>query len=149
MLWIKQLQIGAAIALLAFTAWGTWKLTSDHYTGIMAKAEAEWQAGVAKAAQDFIDRIVKAEGERNANQTIIDSLSDHIAGMQPAVIRIPSPRRNGQSPCTDQNGESWMALGRINEYTCISRGDRGRITNTYKRCATLNIDAIKMNDSLK
>jgi hypothetical protein len=122
-----------------------WKLTSDHYESVLAKERGEADARMAVTLANYRDRVFKAREERNANQTIVDSLSTFIAGLQPTVIRIPAPHHSGKQNCTDSNGETWVALGRINGYTAISPGDRSRITRTYQRCAVLNLDAIEKN----
>jgi hypothetical protein len=145
--WLKQIQIGIAVALLVGTAWGVHKLDKDHYEGIMAKQQVEWQQAAAKESRDFIDRMIKAEGERNENAAIVDHLGDYIAGLQPTVIRIPAPRSCEKQTSKSADDASWLAVRRLEGYTCQSKDDTNAIDKLLKRCGILNIDTIKLNNS--
>lgn len=124
----------AAIAILCAALWfGYHKIEQKGYD----RCYAEMQAANLELAVAYAGRIVKAEGERDANQKIIDRLAS-----QRVQVHFPvCPNANGEN----SNGTAGIFSKRVDE-SFDRLQTRGRVL--FERCEALNADAIKLNASL-
>lgn len=134
------LKIGLYLATIAFLCAGIWygytKIEQKGYDRCLAETQAE----NLKVVIAYADRLVKAEGERDANQTIIDRLTAESHKLQ---IHIPvCPSTPGVA---NPDGTAGMASTRIDQYMAEAKS---AIDAIGERCAKLNADAIKMNAQL-
>jgi predicted negative regulator of RcsB-dependent stress response len=102
------------------------------------KCEKEMQAKNLELALAYADRIVKAEGERDANQTTIDRLNADVSKLR---IHIPVCPNSAK----DQNGTAGIFSERVDKAFAELQG---RGTELFKRCDEMNLDAIKVNASM-
>jgi len=100
------------------------------------RCQKEMQQASLDLAVAYANRIVKAEGERDANQAIIDLAA---AKSRSVPTHIPT--------CTDssaenQDGKAGILSRRVDE-SFARLQERG--TRLFERCEALNSDAIKVN----
>lgn len=100
------------------------------------RAKQEMQAANLSLALAYADRIVKAEGERDANQIVIDRLTAESRRVQ---VHIPvCPTAGGEN----SNGTAGIFSKRVDE-SFARLQERGTVL--FERCEALNADAIKVN----
>ena len=124
------------LIVLCVTLWAGYKYAD--YQGYQ-RCLKETQAANLDLAIAYANRIVKAEGERDANQAIIDDL---VAKSRRVQIHIPICQTAGGE---NSNGTAGILSQRVDK----SFADlQERATVLFERCEALNADAIKMNSSL-
>ena len=131
------LKIGLYLAAIAFLCAGIWygytKIEQKGYDRCLAETQAE----NLKVVIAYADRLVKAEGERDANQTIIDRLTAESHKLQ---IHIPvCPSTPGVA---NPDGTAGLLSKRVDE-SFARLQERGTVL--FERCEALNADAIKVN----
>jgi hypothetical protein len=130
-IWVKL----AGVAVILAALW----LGYEHVKQIgYNQAKAEMQEENLKLALAYADRIVKAEGERDANQTIIDRLAS-----QRVQVHFPVCPATGTA---NQDGTAGVLFERMDESFAKFQDGVGAL---LKRCDELNLDAIKVNAVLK
>ncbi len=100
------------------------------------RCQKEMQADELNLAIEYANRIVRAEGERDANQVIIDRLTAESRRVQ---IHIPACQTTGGE---NSNGTAGILSERVDE---SFRNLQTRTTVLFQRCEALNADAIKLN----
>ncbi len=120
-----------AIAILCLAMWyGYAKIKQKGYD----KCQNETQAANLDLVTAYANRLTKAEGERDANQVIINRLAS-----QRVQVHIPvCPTTNAQNP----DGTAGILSKRVDE--SFARLQE-RTTVLFERCEALNADAIKLN----
>ena len=121
------------LIVLCVTLWAGYKYAD--YQGYQ-RCLKETQAANLDLAIAYANRIVKAEGERDANQTIIDDL---VAKSRRVQIHIPICQTAGGE---NSNGTAGILSQRVD--TAFGKFQDGA-TELLKRCDELNADAIKVN----
>jgi hypothetical protein len=121
----------AAIAILCVALWfGYHKIEQSGYDRCLA----ETQAANLETVIAYANRLTKAEGERDANQTIIDRLAT-----QRVQVHFPvCPNTSAQN----SNGTAGILSKRV-EQSFADLQTRGRVL--FQRCDALNADAIEVN----
>ena len=128
-IWLRLAAVAAVIAAL----WGGYYLIEKHGYD---RCLVETQAANLKLAIAYADRIVKAEGERDANQKTIDRL---VIESRSLHIHFPvCPTAGDQNP----DGTAGLLSKRVDE---SFRNLQERGTVLFERCEALNADAIKVN----
>lgn len=124
-----------AIAILCAAMWyGYTKIEQKGYD----RCYAELQAKNLETVIAYANRLTKAEGERDANQVIIDRLAS-----QRVQVHFPvCPNTTTQ----DSNGTAGILSQRV-EQSFEDLQTRGRVL--FQRCEALNADAIKVNETLQ
>jgi hypothetical protein len=135
------LKIGLYLAAIAFLCAGIWygytKIEQKGYDRCLAETQAE----NLKVVIAYADRLVKAEGERDANQTIIDRLTAESHKLQ---IHIPvCPSTPGVA---NPDGTAGLLSKRVDE-SFARLQERGTVL--FERCEALNADAIKVNATVR
>jgi hypothetical protein len=117
--------------LLSLGLWyGIYRIEQHGYD----RCQKETQAANLEIVTAYANRLTKAEGERDANQTIIDRLAS-----QRVQVHFPvCPNTNAQN----SNGTTGILSKRV-EQSFADLQTRGRVL--FERCDTLNADAIKVN----
>jgi len=130
-IWIKLAGVAVVLAALWF---GYEHIKQIGYD----QAKAEMQAENLKLALAYADRIVKAEGERDANQTIIDRLASQRVQVHFPVCTTPgTPNQDGTAGIlSDRMEQSFVTF-------------QNRVGELLKRCDELNLDAIRVNAVVK
>jgi hypothetical protein len=126
------LYLGATV-ILCFALWyGYHKIEQSGYDRCLT----ETQAANLKLAIAYADRIVKAEGERDANQTTIDRL---VIESRSLHVHFPvCPTTSTENP----DGTAGLLSKRVDE-SFARLQERGTVL--FERCEALNADAIKVN----
>ena len=134
------LKIGLYLAAIAFLCFGIWY----GYTKIEQKGYdrclLETQAANLKVVIAYADRLVKAEGERDANQTIIDRLTIESHKLQIHIPVCPTPG------VANPDGTAGLLSKRVDE-SFARLQERGTVL--FERCEALNADAIKVNATVR
>lgn len=121
------------VIILCIVLWGGYKYADYHG---YQRCLTETQAANLKLAIAYANRIVKAEGERDANQTIIDRLTAESRRVQ---VHIPVCSNAGGE---NSDGTAGVLSKRVDE---SFRNLQERGTVLFERCEALNADAIKVN----
>lgn len=122
------------VIILCIVLWGGYKYADYHG---YQRCLTETQAANLKLAIAYANRIVKAEGERDANQTTIDRLTAESRRVQ---VHIPvCPTAGGEN----SDGTAGVLSKRVDE---SFRNLQERGTVLFERCEALNADAIKINE---
>jgi hypothetical protein len=121
----------AAVAVLCVVLWlGYHKIDQGGYNRCLA----ETKVANLKLALAYANRLTKAEGERDANQVIIDRLaSQRVQVHFPVCPATTAPNPDGTAGLLSQRMEQSFA----------DLQTRGRVL--FERCEALNADAIKVN----
>lgn len=130
LIWIRLAGVSAVVAALWF---GYGYVKHIGYN----QAKTEMQAENLKLALAYAQRIVKAEGERDANQTIVDRIHAESRRVQvhfPVCPTTPDTRNQNRAAGLFSDGMD-KSFARLQE----------RTTELFKRCEELNLDAIKVN----
>jgi hypothetical protein len=101
------------------------------------RCRAEMEAQNLKVIAAYNARLNKAEGERDANQNIIDQLNAHARS-----VRIHIPICPSVAGAEDKNGTAGVLSQRVDESFARLQERTGQL---FKRCDELNLDAIKVN----
>lgn len=101
------------------------------------QAKAEMQAENLKLALAYAGRIVKAEGERDANQAIVDRIYAQSRRVPVHLPICPATPDTG-----NQNGAAGIFSDRVDK-SFARLQERG--AELFKRCEKLNLDAININ----
>lgn len=127
-----SLYLGATAVLCVALWYGYHKTEQSGYDRCLT----ETQAANLKLAVAYANQIVKAEGERDANQTIIDRL---VIESRSLHVHFPvCPATDPQNP----DGTAGVLSKRVDE---SFRNLQERGTVLFERCEALNADAIKLN----
>ncbi|HEY6021540.1 MAG TPA: hypothetical protein VIY48_17065 [Candidatus Paceibacterota bacterium] len=145
-------KMAIAGSLFLLGALSSWYFTSDHYQKVIA----ENQVAVDKAYQKQLEENQKlaaenaalrksAEEEHASNQLVINDLSHQLSRVHihiPNCSQVPGTSVPGQG----EDGKTWILSGKADAaFEELQRGD----DEDFARCDQLNIDAIRLNASLK
>lgn len=121
----------AAISVLCSVLWyGYHKIEQSGYD----RARNELQEANLEVAIAYANKLTEAEGERDANQVIIDRLAT-----ERVPVHFPVCPNKGTK---DSNGAAGILSRRMEQ----SFADfQYRVTVLFERCEALNADAIKIN----
>lgn len=126
------LRIAAVAGLAAALLFGYNYIEQRGYN----RCQTETQAANLKLANAYINRLTKAEEDRDANQTIIDRL---VVESHSLHVHFPvCPATDPQNP----DGTAGLFSKRVDE---SFRNLQERGTVLFERCEALNADAIKVN----
>lgn len=125
------------LLVLGIVLWGAYKYIDNRG---YQRCLMETQAANLDLAITYANRIVKAEGERDANQTVIDRL---VAESRRVQIHIPLCPATGNQ---DSNGTAGLLSKRVDE-SFARLQERGTVL--FERCEALNADAIKVNATVR
>jgi hypothetical protein len=117
------------LVICAGSWFGYYKIEQKGYD----RAQAELQQANLELAIAYANRLTKAEGERDANQVIIDRLAS-----QRVQVHFPVCPSTGQNP----DGTAGILSQRVDQIFADFQ-ERGRVL--FERCEALNADAIKLN----
>jgi hypothetical protein len=121
----------AAVAILCLALWyGYHKIEQKGYD----RAQKELQVANLELAIAYANRLTKAEGERDANQTVIDRLAAESHRVQIHIPVCPNAQNS--------DGTAGLLSKRVDE---SFRNLQERGTVLFERCEALNADAIKVN----
>jgi hypothetical protein len=121
------------LIILCVVLWGGYKYAD--YRGYQ-RCLKEAQAANLNLAIAYANRIVKVEGERDANQITIDRLTAESRRVQ---VHFPVCSNAGGE---NSNGTAGILSKRVDE---SFRNLQERGTVLFERCEALNADAIKIN----
>lgn len=121
------------VIILCVVLWGGYRYADYHGYQRCLK---ETQAANLDLAIAYANQIVKAEGERDANQITIDRLTAESRRVQ---VHIPVCSNAGGE---NSDGTAGVLSKRVNQ---SFENFRDRITVLFERCEALNADAIKVN----
>lgn len=130
---IRILPYLVAIVLLCVGLWYAYFLIDQHG---YERCEKKLQAANLELAITYANQLTKAEGERDANQAIIDRLAAESRRVQVHIPVCPN------SEAQDQNGTTGVFHNRVDE-SFARLQERG--TKLFERCEAVNADAIKVN----
>lgn len=129
MIWLR---IGSVVALIA-ALWAAYAYIDQRGYD---RCKAEMETANLKLVTTYANQLAKAEGERDANQIVIDKLTIESRSLH---VHFPVCPTAGAE---NSNGTAGILSKRMDE-SFARLQERGTVL--FERCEALNADAIKVN----
>lgn len=140
---LEQLKIEIVLVLMAISILTSCYLTRDHYLRKIADMQVVAETARNNAQSKQLDLQHNAETQHAKDQMLLLQRDNYLDSLRPSTITYRCAVESSKG--TDR--ASGVADAGVNGYIAISPEARDRIIATYKRCAQLNIDTIKLNAS--